>query len=64
MELLFGCFFAYVVIDAAARGNWASTILLMPFPLGFFYTGLCSLVRMLPSSVMQSPTTEETANQR
>ena len=49
VELLFGFFFFFVVADAALRGNWASAILLLPFPLGFFYTSLASLLRMLPT---------------
>lgn len=54
LELLFGFFFAYVVVDAALRGNWASTILLMPFPLGFFYTSLSSLALMASGVLARS----------
>ena len=43
VELLFGCFFFFVVADAAFAGNWPSAILLLPFPVGFFYTSLNSL---------------------
>jgi hypothetical protein len=50
VELLFGFFFLFVVVDAAMRGSWSSAILLLPFPIGFFYTSLCSLSRMLPSA--------------
>ena len=49
VELLFGFFFLFVVVDAAMRGSWSSAILLLPFPVGFFYTSLSSLSRMLPS---------------
>ena len=49
VELLFGFFFLFVVVDAAMRANWSSAILLLPFPLGFFYTSLSSLARMLPA---------------
>jgi len=49
VELLFGFFFLFVVVDAAMRGSWSSAILLLPFPIGFFYTSLSSLSRMLPS---------------
>jgi hypothetical protein len=49
VELLFGFFFLFVVVDAAMSHRWASTILLLPFPVGFFYTSLSSLARMLPS---------------
>jgi hypothetical protein len=48
VELLFGFFFLFVVVDAAMNARWASAILLMPFPVGFFYTSLSSLARMLP----------------
>lgn len=50
VELLFGFFFLFVVVDAAMRGSWSSSILLLPFPIGFFYTSLASLSRMLQSS--------------
>lgn len=50
IELLFGIFFLYVVVEAAVKGNWASAILLLPFPVGFLYTSLSSIARMLPSS--------------
>ena len=46
VELLFGFFFLFVVIDAALQGNWPSAILLLPFPVGLFYTSLNSLGQM------------------
>ena len=46
VELLFGFFFLFVVLDAAITGNWPSAILLLPFPVGFFYTSLNSLGQM------------------
>jgi cellulose synthase/poly-beta-1,6-N-acetylglucosamine synthase-like glycosyltransferase len=49
VELLFGFFFLFVVIEAAMKGNWSSAILLLPFPVGFFYTSLGSIIRMMPS---------------
>ncbi len=49
VELLFGIFFAYVVGEAFLEKNWASAILLLPFPVGFFYTSLSSLTRMIPA---------------
>jgi len=49
VELLFGFFFLFVVVEAAMKGNWSSAILLLPFPVGFFYTSLSSLARMMPS---------------
>lgn len=50
VEFLFGCFFLFVVIEAAMQGRWSSAILLLPFPVGFFYTSTASLARMLPSA--------------
>ncbi len=50
VELLFGFFFLFVVVEAALKANWSSAILLLPFPVGFFYTSLSSLARMLPTS--------------
>ena len=49
VELLFGFFFLFVVVEAAMKGNYASAILLLPFPVGFFYTSFSSLARLLPS---------------
>ena len=49
VELLFGFFFLFVVVEAAIDGRWSSAILLLPFPVGFFYTSLSSLARMMPS---------------
>jgi hypothetical protein len=54
VELLFGFFFLFIVVDAAMRGSWPSAILLLPFPIGFFYTSLSSLSRMLPSGAAES----------
>ncbi len=50
VELLFGFFFLFVVVEAAIDGRWSSAILLLPFPVGFFYTSVSSLARLLPSS--------------
>jgi hypothetical protein len=49
VELLFGFFFLFVVVEAAMKANWSSAILLLPFPVGFFYTSVGSLLRMVPS---------------
>ncbi|MEY5012734.1 MAG: hypothetical protein RLY69_449 [Verrucomicrobiota bacterium] len=56
VELLFGSFFLFVVIEAAMKGNVSSAILLLPFPIGFFYTSLTSLSRMLWSEPAQTAT--------
>ncbi len=52
VELLFGIFFLYVVGEAAMKKNWTSTFLLLPFPVGFFYTSLSSLAMMIPTRVV------------
>ncbi|BCU77448.1 cellulose synthase family protein [Luteolibacter sp. LG18] len=54
IELLFGFFFLFVVVEAAVKGNWSSTILLLPFPVGFFYTSLSSLARLLPQGRVET----------
>ena len=43
LEFLFGCFFLYIVLDAFFSGNFVAGVLLIPFPLGFFYTSFGSL---------------------
>lgn len=48
VELLFGFFFLFVVVEAAFDHRWSSAILLLPFPVGFFYTSIASIARMLP----------------
>lgn len=49
VELLFGFFFLFVVVEAAIETRWSSAILLLPFPVGFFYTSLSSLLRLMPA---------------
>lgn len=48
IEFAFAVFFAVVVISNALDANWLSAVLLMPFPVGFFYTSIPSLLRMMP----------------
>jgi len=55
VELLFGFFFLFVVVEAAVKGNWSSAILLLPFPVGFLYTAVSSLGRMLPAGRSSQP---------
>ena len=62
VEFLFGCFFLFVVIEAAMGGRWSSAILLLPFPVGFFYTSFSSLARMLPSVSRPKTTQTPAAN--
>ena len=38
------------------KGNVSSAILLLPFPIGFFYTSLASLSRMVSSESGQTAT--------
>ena len=59
VELLFGFFFLFVVAEAAMQGRWSSAILLLPFPVGFFYTSLASIARLLPvaPAIQPSPST-------
>jgi cellulose synthase/poly-beta-1,6-N-acetylglucosamine synthase-like glycosyltransferase len=54
IELLFGFFFLFVVVEAAMQKRFSSAILLLPFPIGFFYTSLSSLARLLPSGRVAS----------
>jgi len=49
VELAFGFFFTVVVIDNAMNSHWIAAVLLLPFPIGFFYTSLSSLGQQLPS---------------
>lgn len=55
VELLFGCFFLYVVVEAALEGRIGSAIMLLPFPVGFFYTSFASLARLLPQPQRPAP---------
>ncbi len=48
VELTFGVFFFAVVIANAVDGNWVTAALLLPFPVGFFYTAFPSLSVMFP----------------
>ncbi len=50
VELLFGCFFLFVVTDALLTNNLVSFIFLLPFPIGFLYTSLSSLSGILLES--------------
>ncbi|MEM9081024.1 MAG: cellulose synthase family protein [Verrucomicrobiota bacterium] len=57
VELLFGCFFLFVVADALVTNNLVSFILLLPFPIGFLYTSLASLAGILLESRASRKTT-------
>jgi hypothetical protein len=63
VELLFGFFFLFVVVEAASEGRMSSAILLLPFPVGFFYTSLSSLARLLPSGRVALDSTADTTKE-
>ena len=46
LELLFALFFTFVVVSNAIDGKWITTVLLLPFPVGFYFTSIPSLSRM------------------
>jgi hypothetical protein len=64
VELLFGFFFLFVVVEAAMKGRLASAILLLPFPVGFFYTSLSSLARLLPSGRVALDSTADNSKEK
>ena len=43
VELAFAFFFTIIVADNALNGSWIAATLLMPFPIGFYFTSLSSL---------------------
>lgn len=47
IEMIFGVFFAGVVLTNAIDGHFMTALLLLPFPVGFFYTALPSIRRIL-----------------
>ena len=49
LELCFALFFCVVVISNVIDAKYLTAVLLSPFPVGFFYTAIPSLSRMLPS---------------
>ncbi|MGB2403354.1 MAG: cellulose synthase family protein [Akkermansiaceae bacterium] len=50
VELAFAFFFTIIVADNALNGSWVAAILLMPFPVGFFFTSMSSLAQQLNSA--------------
>ncbi len=46
IEFIFGVFFLVVVLSNYMDANYATAILLTPFPIGFFFTSVPSLKRM------------------
>ncbi len=49
VELAFGLFFFAVVLANILDYNWMTALLLLPFPVGFFYTAFPSIAAMFPS---------------
>lgn len=49
IELAFGVFFAIFVIKSFIEGSFIGGMLMLPFPVGFFYTSFSSIAQMLPS---------------
>jgi hypothetical protein len=50
IELAFAVFFGVVVVSNFIDADYVTAVLLCPFPIGFFYTSVPSLYRMLPIS--------------
>jgi hypothetical protein len=46
------------------QGRLASAILLLPFPIGFFYTSLSSLARLLPSGRVALDSTADNSKEK
>jgi len=49
LELAFGLFFVVVIFNNIILETYVTAVLLLPFPIGFFYTSLSSISQMLPS---------------
>ncbi|MGB2267016.1 MAG: glycosyl transferase family 2, partial [Akkermansiaceae bacterium] len=58
VELAFGFFFTIVVVDNVLNERWIAATLLMPFPVGFFFTSLSSLFQQMPG-LWSSPAREK-----
>ncbi len=50
IEFCFAIFFAIVVISNFVDTKYLTAVLLSPFPIGFFYTSISSLYRMMSNS--------------
>ncbi len=50
IEFAFGLFFTAIIVDKVTKGDFLSVVLLLPFPVGFFYTSVSSLLRLLPET--------------
>ena len=52
LELMFGCFFAWIELNNLLCANFIGFALTAPF-LGFFYTGFCSLGRLIDGVIQR-----------
>ncbi len=52
LELMFGCFFAWIELNNLLCANFIGFVLTAPF-LGFFYTGFCSLGRLIDGVIQR-----------
>ncbi len=60
LEIACGTFFLYIIIHMVREGQILGPILMLPF-MGFYYTGLCSLGRMI-SNMMPARKTAKAQN--
>ena len=51
IELGFGIFFAFFVAKSFMEGSFVGGLLMLPFPVGFFYTSFSSIARMYPDKI-------------
>lgn len=49
IEVMFALFFTMVVVTNFIDAKYLTAVLLTPFPVGFFYTSIPSLARLMPS---------------
>ncbi len=50
LEIACGTFFLYIICIMVGKGNYLSSVLMLPF-MGFYYTGFCSLGRMISNMI-------------
>ncbi len=60
IELAFAIFFMNMLVDRISQEKWIAALLLLPFPVGFFYTSVSSLVRLLPNFTLRNNREPET----
>ncbi len=57
LEIACGTFFLYIICIMVGKGNYLSSVLMLPF-MGFYYTGFCSLGRMISNMIPTRNVTE------